>query len=64
MFRVSGSGLGDAGRIVQGLSGPTSTPADVGVGGQHRCMGSVLNFRTTTSQRCEAVPRRACIEGS
>ena len=27
-------------------------------------IGTVLNFRTTTSQKCEAGPRRARIQGS
>jgi len=26
--------------------------------------GTVLNYSTTTPQKCEAVPRRACIQGS
>ena len=34
------------------------------VEGEATACGTVLNLRTTTSQKCEAVPRRARIKGA
>jgi len=39
----------------------TGVDSSLEVGGGKHLLGTVLNLRTTTSQNCEAVPKRARI---